>query len=133
MPTRRGRGGRTAGAGRGHGGVAQDGGSAVVADDLDNTCGLCSSLQVGGEAVDSDEFPLWFHPSPQCMGISEASIPAVCEGDLGGLKYVCTKCRVERQPGGGEDNTAIVTQLFTTVLNLAASVGSLLQQLSGLA
>ena len=140
MPTgRRGRGGRIAGAVRGRGAVAQHAGPAPVVADDTSECGLCS-LQVGEDAVGCDDCPLWFHSTPQCMGISEASIAAIIsEGDGGGLKYVCTKCRVERQPvvGGGWDNAvldkAALSQPFMTVRNLAASVGSLVQQMTSLA
>ena len=87
--------------------------------------------------------PEWFHPSSQCMGISEASIAAkVREGDGGCLRYVCTKCRVESQSGqsgcvgSGQDggaalDKAALSQLFITVCNLASSVATLVQQVSG--
>ena len=59
------------------------------------------------DAVGCDDCPLWFHSTLQSMGISEASIAAIISvGDGGGLKYVCTKCRVERQTVvyGGQDS-----------------------------
>lgn len=137
--------GRIAGSGRGRGaGAVQANNPTVVRNDVPDdscACGLCS-LQVGDEAVGCDDCPLWFHPSPRCMGISEASISAiVSEGDGGGLRYVCTKCRVENHRpgggGGGQDGAAVdkaaISQLFMTVRSLAASVASLVQQMSGLA
>ena len=75
--------------------------------------------------------------SPQCMGISQASIDAIImEGDGGGLKYVCTEFWVQCSPRGhGDGNSAVdkaaLSQLFMTMRNLAANVGSLVQQMSG--
>lgn len=54
-------------------------------------------------------------PHSPCMGISEASIAAIVrEGDGGGYRYVCTKCRMESHPGGGgQDNNALDEAAFS--------------------
>ena len=76
----------------GHVGSSQGASAVVDTSDDQNACGLCT-LEIDNEALGCDDCPLWFHPSPQCMGISQASIDAIIrEGDGGGLKYVCTEC-----------------------------------------
>ena len=97
-----------------------------------SNCGMCSTVvPVGTDAIGCDMCPLWFHPTPQCTGLSQSSIDCILNEGGDALRFVCAACRCntssgDRQSGG---NNAVhgdtIGQLFQLIRGLAVTVAQL--------
>ena len=55
-------------------------------------CGLCKQ-EVGDDAIGCDACSDWFHPMPQCTGLTQTIINAIQEDGGNALTFKCSLCR----------------------------------------
>ena len=129
MPPARGRGGARAKATAPRG---SRGRSASVASVLSNPpqpdlqlCGTCCK-DVGDDTIGCDECEVWVHNTVMCSGLSADMLQAINKYDGAGIKFVCTKCRLEFSVMRGGSPTS------STEMHLVELVKHLSQQLMGI-
>lgn len=97
-------------------------------------CGTCDK-DVGDTAIGCDECEVWVHDSEMCSGLPQDVIDAISRHNGQGIKFVCTKCRInvttskQSSPPGGNDPPVVelVAQLFQQLKGLCSSVQYLLE------
>ena len=88
-------------------------------------CGTCCK-DVGDDAIGCDECEVWVHSTEMCSGLSLSMIQAIERYDGAGIKFVCTKCRLDFSVKRGGSPTS------STEMHLVELVKHLSQQLMGI-
>lgn len=96
-------------------------------------CGTCD-LDVGDSAIGCDECQTWVHDSEMCSGLPQDVIDAIARHNGEGIKFVCTKCRIncstprQSSPSGRTTPQVVelMAQLFQQLKGLCSSVQYLL-------
>lgn len=97
-------------------------------------CGTCG-IDVGDSAIGCDECETWVHDSEMCSGLPQDMIDAIARHNGEGIKFVCTKCRIESSSTRPTSPSAqanpqvvdLVAQLFQQLRGLCSSVQYLLE------
>lgn len=94
---------------------------------------------VGDEAIGCDECEGWVHNSEMCSGLTQDMLDAITRYSGGGIKFVCTKCRVEKSsdnaksPGSPDSHLReLVAQLFQQIKGICALVQDLTREVRSL-
>ena len=88
-------------------------------------CGTCCR-DVGNNPIGCDECEIWVHNTEMCSGLSLDMIKAIEKYEGAGIKFVCTKCRLDFSTKRGGSPTS------STEMHLVELVKHLSQQLMGI-
>ena len=88
-------------------------------------CGTCCK-DVGDDSIGCDECEVWVHNTEMCSGLSMDMIQAIDRYSGAGIKFVCTKCRLDFSVKRGGSPTS------STEMHLVELVKHLSQQLMGI-
>ena len=88
-------------------------------------CGTCCR-DVGDKAIGCDECETWVHNTEMCSGLSMDMIQAIDRYEGAGIKFVCTKCRLDFSAKRGGSPSS------STEMHLVELVKHLSQQMMGI-
>ena len=109
----------------------------VAMDDEDTAeCGLCSQV-VGHDAIGCDSCSVWFHPRPDCTGLSTNAITVIQEEGGSAIQFKCSLClcnsRSNTSPAGnGQDRDTGLRQIYEIVKALSVNMAILAQNVTKL-
>ena len=97
-------------------------------------CGTCSN-DVGDSAIGCDECEVWVHNTEMCSGLTQDMIDAIGRYHGQGIKFVCTKCRLDFNVAKGNSPSGktqphmveLVAQLFQQMKGICSAVQNLIE------
>ena len=98
-------------------------------------CGTCNT-DPGDTAIGCDECEVWVHDTVMCSGLTQDMIDAIGRYHGQGIKFVCTKCRLnlnvsrDSSPSGKTQPhmVELVAQLFQQMKGICSAVQSLMER-----
>ena len=99
-------------------------------------CGLCRQV-VGSDAIGCDSCSVWFHPRPDCTGLSTNAIIVIQEEGGNAIQFKCSLClcnsRSNTSPArNGQDRDTGLKQIYEIVKALSVNMAVLAQNVTKL-
>ena len=95
-------------------------------------CGACCK-DVGEDAIGCDECEVWVHNTVMCSGLSQDMIDAIGRYNGNGIKFVCTKCRLDFSTKRGcSPSSSTETHLVELISHLSQQIKGICNQVQEL-
>ena len=95
-------------------------------------CGTCC-MDVGDDSIGCDECEVWVHNTEMCSGLTTDMLEAIDRYSGAGIKFVCTKCRLDyTSKRGGSPTSSTESHLVELIKHLAQQVKGICNQVQEL-
>ena len=102
-------------------------------------CGSCNT-DVGECCIGCDACETWVHGTEMCSGLPQDVLTAILNYDGSGIKFICTKCRLEKpqsktsaSSGADKEIRETLQQLFQQFRGMCTVISELSSQVKALA